>query len=288
MSRTMHVKKKHIKPSEKPLVSVVIPTYNSEKTLPLCLESIRRQTYRSIEIIIVDRYSRDKTVEIAEKYGAKIFQLDAERAKAKNFGLEKARGKYVLFVDSDMELSKDVVKKCVELAESDEKVGGIVIPERSVGDGFWVKIRDFERSFYAGTEVESARFFRRDLALQVGGFDEDVVFFEESTLPQKIEKLGYNVKARVSAYILHHEEDFSLLKWLKKKYYYGKTGWKYIRRYRQYGSRQISPLRRFGLFLKDKRFYSKPLLALGVIALKSLEYIASAMGYIVGRISTQS
>jgi len=49
------------------------------------------------------------------------------------------------------------------------------------------------------------------------------VFFEESTLPQKIEALGFNVRARINAEILHHEDDFSLLKWLKKKYYYGKT-----------------------------------------------------------------
>jgi len=58
--------------------------------------------------------------------------------------LKKAKGKYVLFVDSDMELSKDVVEECVELAEKNNKVGGIIIPERFVGDGFWVRVRDFE------------------------------------------------------------------------------------------------------------------------------------------------
>ncbi|WP_202318620.1 glycosyltransferase family 4 protein [Archaeoglobus neptunius] len=61
-----------------------------------------------------------------------------------------------MFVDSDMELMPDVVGECVEVME-DEKVGGVVIPERSVGEGFWVRVRDFERGFYAGTEVESAR-----------------------------------------------------------------------------------------------------------------------------------
>jgi len=242
------------------------------------------QSYKNVEIIVVDRFSEDRTVEIAERFGAKIYQLDCERAKAKNFGLRKARGDYVLFVDSDMELSKNVMKECVELMEKDDKIGGIIIPERSVGNGFWVKVRDFERSFYAGSEIESARFFRRDLTLKVGGFDEDVIFFEESTLPQKIEKLGYNVKARIRAEILHHEENFSLLKWLKKKYYYGKTAWNYLKRYEQYRSKQISPLRRFGLFLGDKRFYSKPLLAMGVLALKSLEYASAGLGYLVGKV----
>jgi len=46
----------------KPLVSVVIPTYNSEKTLKKCLESIKRQTYKNIEIIVVDKFSKDRTV----------------------------------------------------------------------------------------------------------------------------------------------------------------------------------------------------------------------------------
>ena len=59
----------------------------------------------------------------------------------KNIGLKNAKGKYVLFIDSDMEMSKDVAKECVELAEKNKKAGGIIIPERSAGDGFWVKVR---------------------------------------------------------------------------------------------------------------------------------------------------
>jgi len=51
-----------------PLISVIIPTYNSEKTLPLCLESIKRQTYKNIEVIIVDNFNVDRTVDIAKRY----------------------------------------------------------------------------------------------------------------------------------------------------------------------------------------------------------------------------
>ena len=56
------------------MVSVVIPTYNSERTLEKCLKSIVDQTYKNIEIIIVDKFSEDKTVEIAKSYGARIIQ----------------------------------------------------------------------------------------------------------------------------------------------------------------------------------------------------------------------
>jgi len=51
-----------------------------------------------------------------------------------------------------------------------------------------------------------------------GGFDEGLVYFEESTLPQKVEALGYDVKARIKAEIMHRKDDFLLLLWLKKKY----------------------------------------------------------------------
>ncbi|MEM3891713.1 MAG: glycosyltransferase family 2 protein [Nitrososphaerales archaeon] len=269
---------------DKPLVSVVIPTYNSEGTIGVCLRSVRRQTYPNIEVIVVDNYSKDRTREIAEKTGAKVFQLDAERAEAKNFGLKKAGGKYVCYIDSDMELTKNVIEECVNLMESDGKLGGVIIPERSIGDSFWVKVRDFERSFYAGTEIESARFFRKDLCKNVNGFDGEIVAFEESTLPQKIEKLGYNVKRRVNAEILHHEENFSLRKWLKKKFYYGKSASKYNEKFDEYARRQMDISYRFLIFLKNKRFYSMPLLASGVMVLKILEYFSAGLGYLANKV----
>ena len=71
------------------LVSVVIPTYNSEKTLAKCLESIKNQTYKNIEVIVVDKFSVDQTVENAKKFNAKIIQSSAEMSKARNIGLSK-------------------------------------------------------------------------------------------------------------------------------------------------------------------------------------------------------
>ncbi|MEM2930414.1 MAG: glycosyltransferase family A protein [Thermoproteota archaeon] len=262
------------------MVSVIIPTYNSEGTIDACLRSIREQTYQNVEVIVVDNYSKDKTREIANRWKIKFFQLNAERAEAKNFGLKKARGKYICFIDSDMELTKNVIEECISLMENDERIGGIIIPERSIGNSFWVKVRDFERSFYVGTEIESARFFRKDLAEKVNGFDKEVIAFEESTLPQKIEKMGYNVKSRINAVILHHEENFSLSKWLKKKFYYGKSTSKYKEKFGEYADKQMSIFYRSLIFLKNRRFYSEPYLALGVITLKLLECFSAKLGYL--------
>lgn len=266
----------------KPLVSIVIPTYNSEKTIAKCLESIRRQTYPNIRVIVVDRFSRDRTVEIARKFGAKVILRDCGRAEAKNIGLKEARGKYVCFIDSDMELSRDVVKDCVSLAESDEKIGGIIIPEVTVGRCFWARVRAYERSLYSGTEVESARLFRRSLALKAGGFDEDILFFEEKTLEIKISRLGFKTKVRIKPEIVHNEREFLLKGWIRKKYEYGRTLTRYAGRYGSYVKGHISPPYRLRMLLLNRRFYSNPLYALSLLILKLLEYLSVLLGSIVG------
>lgn len=266
-----------------PLVSVIIPSYNSAKTLDKCLGSVRSQDHSNLEIILVDKGSKDGTSELAQKYGAKLLIKDCERAEAKNIGLENAMGKYVCFIDSDMELTEHVLSESVRTFESAPEIGGLTIPERSVGKSFWVKIRDYERAFYTGTEIESARFFTRDLAKKAGGFMTEVVFFEESTLPQKIEKMGYKINLRVSSYILHHEDNFSLGGWLKKKYYYGKTAMIYKSGHREYGKAQMSFSGRLRLFLLSPTFFKKPVLASGVLILKTLEFGAAGAGYMSGQ-----
>lgn len=270
---------------DNPLISVVVPTFNSESFLERCLKSVKAQSYSNIEMIVVDNYSSDRTREIAEN-GAKVVLCRAGRSKARNVGIGLAKGKFILSIDSDMELTSTVVEECINAITDDERIGGVIIPERSVGRSFWVKVRDFERRFYASTEVESARFFKKELVLKVKGFDEDIVYFEESTLPQKIESLGFNVEKRVSAEILHHEDSFSLWNWLKKKFHYGKTAWLYKTKYKNYASKQISISNRFFLFVKNKNFYQSPSLALGVIILKLLECLSAGLGLLTSELKT--
>jgi len=258
---------------DKPVVSVIIPTYNSAKTLPTLLVSIKKQTYRNIEIIVVDRYSEDDTVRLASKFGAHVLQAETERAQAKNIGLSNAKGKYVLFLDSDMELTPTVVQECVNVAERDHTVAAVVIPEITTGNSLVARIRRYERYWYQNTYVESPRFYRRDLALQAGGFDPTVIFYEEATLAYKLEKMGYR-KARIKSYILHHEENLSLKDLLRKRYYYGKSLSTYSAKYRDYATLQLNPGYRLRLFLR-KEFWQQPHMAIAVLTLKSLEYLVT-------------
>jgi glycosyltransferase involved in cell wall biosynthesis len=270
---------------KQPLVSVIIPTFNSGRILGKCLSSIEDQSYRRLEVIVVDDGSRDSTVEIAKRYRCKVFRNPRRgRAEAKNEGIRRSVGEYCLFLDSDMELDSNVIDECVSLAESDHSIGGIVIPERSIGNSFWVRVRDFERSYYIESVVESARFFPSGLVKEARGFEEELVFFEESTLPYKIHRKGYNVFARVKSPIFHHEEDFQLYPWLRKKFHYGKTAQRYRRGYGDYSKVQIGIWFRLGLFAKDqRRFWSKPKLALGVVVLKTLEYLATTSGLVYSK-----
>lgn len=259
-------------------VSIIIPTRNSAKTVAKCLQSLRDQTYQPSEILIIDGHSTDRTQEIAEKFGAKVMVLEGERATAKNLGIAKSLGSFLLFLDSDMILEPTVIEECMKIAIENTKIVGIVIPERSIGTSFWVKVRDFERSLYAGSKIESARFFRREDVLAVGGFDEETIFYEESTLPQKLEKKGQNVDGRISSYILHDEGGFSLRRWLTKKQYYSKTFNIYSTRYHEYARLQFSISYRLRTFVSGgqwKKLLRNPLLTLGLLVLKSLEYLYS-------------
>jgi len=103
--------------TDKTLVSVIIPTKNSEDTIEKCLESIKNQTYPDVEIILVDNYSRNHTKEIARKYGARIYLKGPERASPVNFGVKEAKGKYVYRDDSDFVLEPSVVEEAVTKCE---------------------------------------------------------------------------------------------------------------------------------------------------------------------------
>ena len=81
---------------DNPLVSVIITTKNSSRTLETCLKSIKDQTYKNIELIVIDNNSIDNTKEIAKKYTNKVFNYGPERSAQRNFGAKQAKGEYLL------------------------------------------------------------------------------------------------------------------------------------------------------------------------------------------------
>lgn len=101
--------------NEQPLISVIVPVYNVEKYLPRCIESIVSQTYKNLEIILVDDGSSDCSFEICSQYAKKdnrivvIRQSNGGVSSARNKALECAKGEYIAFVDSDDFIDKEMI-----------------------------------------------------------------------------------------------------------------------------------------------------------------------------------
>lgn len=109
-----------------PSISIVVPTRNSEKTLERCLKSIAEQHYpkKKIELIIVDAYSSDKTIEIAEHFNGRIIRNNRITGEAgKALGVDAAHGELILFVDSDNVLtSQNWILKMVQPFADDNEI----------------------------------------------------------------------------------------------------------------------------------------------------------------------
>lgn len=101
-------------------ISLIIPNYNSEKYIKKCLDSILEQTYKNIEIIIVDDLSTDNSLNIIKEYNderIKLIELKEKRYNGgtRNVGIDNATGEYILFVDCDDWLyCKDSIKEIVK------------------------------------------------------------------------------------------------------------------------------------------------------------------------------
>ena len=107
-------------------VSIIIPVYNNEKYVEKCIRSVMEQTFRNIEIIIIDDGSQDDSVEILNRLAAEdkrivlVHQENGGVAIARNRGLELAKGEYVTFIDGDDYVSKEYIALFYEMAEREQ------------------------------------------------------------------------------------------------------------------------------------------------------------------------
>lgn len=272
------------KKSKNFLVSVLVHTKNSERTIEEHLKSIKNQSYKNIEIILVDNNSTDKTLSIAKKYVKKIFTFGPERSAQRNYGAKKSSGEYLLVPDSDMIFEKNVVMECVKTVSQKPFVKAIVIPERSIGSGFWAQCKIFERSFYIGVPwMEGARFFERKVFFEMNGYDEENTGTEDYDLPHRIEKkYGKECIGRIKEFIIHDEGKLSFFKSMKKKFYYAQKLDIYKRENIFYFNKQANPLLRLQLFFSHPaKLIKNPFVSIGMITMKLCEFLAGGMGYII-------
>ena len=108
---------------EQPLVSIIVPIYNAQDHIARCVESIRRQTYKNIEILLLNDGSQDVSLQVCEMYARvddRIVLIDKANsgvAATRNLGLRQAKGKYLQFVDADDTIQPYATEMLVDRAE---------------------------------------------------------------------------------------------------------------------------------------------------------------------------
>ena len=263
--------------SKKPFVTIVIPTYNGSKTIGNCLESIKNQTYKNTEIILVDNNSLDNTKKIAKKYTKYVYNKGPERSVQRNFGAKKGKGEYVFFIDQDMILKPNVISQCINAAK---KYRAVIIPEISFGIGFWSKCKHFERSLYSGNNnVEIARFFEKKLFEKIGKYDESFTGPEDYALNNEV--IINNIPiGRIKEEILHDEGKLTLKRLVKKRIHYGRHFKRYAQKYPDFAKKQVG-IGRAKSLLKPQ-ILKNPLLTSGMIFMKTCEFLANKWGMFLG------
>lgn len=114
--------------TDNPLISIIVPVYKVERELPRCIESLLNQTFQDIEIILVDDGSPDNCPNMCDNYSKidrrikVIHKKNGGLSDARNFGINIASGKYIMFVDSDDFITNDACEKFSEFLESDADV----------------------------------------------------------------------------------------------------------------------------------------------------------------------
>lgn len=203
---------------KEPKVSIIVLNYNGLEYLKKCLASIKKQSYKNIEVVVTDNHSTDGSVEYVKKL--KDVKLIANPdnygfAKANNIGVERATGEFVFILNNDTELYEDCIENLVLNYQPKSILAATQIRPwekdkqgvSSIGvDIFGYPFADHNplktKPFYAdGASI----FIRKDDYLKIGGFDEELFIFEEDIdLSWRAQMMGYEVLACWEAKLIHY------------------------------------------------------------------------------------
>jgi len=198
-------------------VSVIVPALNEEKFIAATLESVRKQTYKHLELIVKDGLSKDRTVAAAERYADKVIsEKDASAGDARNQGAVYAKGDILVFVDADTLLASDAVERIVKDFEKPNvvlvfpkylpkreilEIEGVKVQMPRRLDVFWFSLENLVRRYfdkYAGGMCMAcdAKAFR-----DVGGFNTALKVCEDIEISYRLDKRGHVIcDHRIVAY----------------------------------------------------------------------------------------
>ncbi|WP_082890674.1 glycosyltransferase [Eikenella longinqua] len=185
-----------------PLISIIIPCYNTADYLPETLNSLEAQEFQNFEIIAIDDGSTDNTLEILKTYALKndkltvLTQENTYCVKARINAIKHARGKYLVCLDSDDIISPTYLSECVQEAEKDLSLSIVYTDAVLFGSKNkpW-KLPDFSLSSFLLTNyIYITALIRKSHYDDIGGFDEKMTLFEDWELFISLIKNGGKVK----------------------------------------------------------------------------------------------
>jgi len=201
-------------------VSVIITAYNEEDHIYKCLTSLQLQTYKKMEIIVVDNGSTDSTYTIAESVFAdrtkpiRVYKLKDNRGPGggRNYGASKAKGDILCFLDADMMFRKDYIEKLVEPIIKGKEIGTFHGREKVANiENKWARAWSIERVV---DPPEYSGVFRAILASEFKGFDNSKGYFDDD--------IGLSKSRCVPEAVCYHNNPSSLkeayeqCKWIGK------------------------------------------------------------------------
>jgi cellulose synthase/poly-beta-1,6-N-acetylglucosamine synthase-like glycosyltransferase len=194
------------------MITVVIPAYNAEATLPACLSALRLQSQPADEILVVDDGSSDDTALVARRLGAAVSQQQHQGpAEARNLGIQLARGEIVLFTDADCEPCLDWVEQMVQPL-ADPTVSGVKgvyrtrqkqVVARLVQCEFAERYGLLDRSPTIDFVDTHAAAFRTSALREVGGFNPTFIGNEDVDLSYRLAQAGYRLVFNRRAVVYH-------------------------------------------------------------------------------------
>lgn len=263
-------------------VSIIVPTYNSAKTLRRCLESIKKQSHQDYEIIVVDNESADNTLKIAEEFGSHIIVNKSGQSPAQNMGVLNSKGKYVLFLDSDQTLERGILEECVNACEK-EGVEVVKIREVFHGASFWGSCSAFEKNCKIQgdeTGIGVARFFLKSHVIKAGLYDEDLVWGQDREFYERVKAL--HPKEAWSKNRIFHLEPSTTSKITAKYFRYGKSARLFYEKMKGRPKTYGSTSRNLSVVLREmfKGLRKSPLIVVGSLLIILIKAGAMWAGFI--------
>ena len=186
-------------------VSIVIAAYNQAQYLPETIESCLNQTYKNIEIIVVNDGSTDNTSEVAKRYPVTLLEKkNGGCSSARNYGIKRSTGQYIICLDSDDTIDPDYVRKLV--GKSDIACSGLT--EFGEGDASWMpdETKLTLEDFLKNNQIFCSSMFRKEVWEKTGGYDEKITSaYEDWDLWIRAVALGFKI-AIVPEYLFNYRK----------------------------------------------------------------------------------